>query len=337
MQAACVSAGAVAQRISLWGIVVLLNRHGSAEVVGSFALAMAAVLPLSRFAALQLPQIILAKKPSGSDFAEFNMAHLISVSLVLVATVVSCALLPIETMFFNLVLSLAIARAFEGVSELAYAFLQREGRFGVVSSLQFGRSLLTIGAAVVVYLATNSVVGLAIALAVVWGGCALLLDLPVAYWLATSRSKNTLTCSWLQVVGLLKSSLILGVCSLMIIGFGSLPRYALHIQDGVASVGVFESIAALTLLVDLLSQSGFSCDGTAIFPRARSGRSSSAFLAVSPRRRDVRRTRCCGCRRRSRAGQVGARLGLLAGVCRIFRPAHRIACRSSSIGRLELR
>ncbi|MDC0935323.1 hypothetical protein OAS39_03475 [Pirellulales bacterium] len=258
IQVLLVSGSAVAQRACLWGVIILLARWGSATAVGEFGLAMAIALPLARLASLQLPNVLLAHADRAKPFAVYLRVHAASNLIVALLLAPMLAwLCGSDLSFAALVMILMLGRSLEGVGDLSIAALHKVESYRLAASLQSIRSAVMFASFATAFAISGNAV-LSAAIFVVAGGIITLgLEMPAA-WRAYGRiGADALRrfsgeqSTWHWACGCIP----LGVCSLLIVGFGALPRFAVNARFGLAAVGIFESLAALTIIFDLLCTS----------------------------------------------------------------------------------
>ncbi|MEG4532713.1 oligosaccharide flippase family protein [Microcoleus sp. D2_18a_D3] len=154
---------------SQWGMLVLLAKLGSPEMVGQFTLGLAVTAPVIMFSNLQLRQIQATDAKGEYVFSDYLGLRLIATALALliIAGITLNAGYRWETSL--VVLAIALAKAFESISDVFYGLIQqheRMDRIAIALMIKGPLSLLLLGIGVSL---TGSVVGGAIGLAVAWG------------------------------------------------------------------------------------------------------------------------------------------------------------------------
>lgn len=154
---------------SQWGMLVLLAKLGSPEMVGQFTLGLAVTAPVIMFANLQLRGIQATDAKGDYVFSDYLGLRLIGtgLALLIIAGITLKAGYRSETSL--VILTIALAKAFESISDVFYGLIQqheRMDRIAIALMIKGPLSLLLLGIGVSV---TGSVVGGAIGLAIAWG------------------------------------------------------------------------------------------------------------------------------------------------------------------------
>ncbi|QEG36176.1 lipopolysaccharide biosynthesis protein [Bythopirellula goksoeyrii] len=245
----------LAQKISLWGVVFLLAKLSSPEVVGQYAWAMAVALPITRLASLQLPQLILTQVHQsfrlGSYFAAHAMAHVVAMGLLGMVLLLSNA--SFQTV--GLVLAVTCLRAAEGLSELTNAVQLKHHRVVQAAALAILRGILGLVVMATVQIAFGSLLISIASLTVAWLVFACCIDAPAAHRAAaTTLLDGGRLASFADLTQLVFSSIPLGGCALLAVLFACLPRYLLGIWHDAYSLGIFEALVAISAPAEILAQ-----------------------------------------------------------------------------------
>ena len=154
---------------SQWGMLVVLAKLGSPEMVGQFTLGLAVTAPVIMFTNLQLRGIQATDAKGNYVFSDYLGLRLIGtgLSLLIIAGITLKAGYRRETSL--VILAIALAKAFESISDVFYGLIQqheRMDRIAIALMIKGPLSLLLLAIGVSV---TRSVVGGAIGLAIAWG------------------------------------------------------------------------------------------------------------------------------------------------------------------------
>lgn len=153
---------------SQWGMLVLLAKLGSPEMVGQFTLGLAVTAPVIMFTNLQLRAIQATDAKHQYVFADYLGLRLVGtgLALLIIAGITLKAGYRWETSL--VILAIALAKAFESVSDVFYGLIQqheRMDRIAIALMIKGPLSLLFLGLGVHL---TGSVLGGAVGLAVAW-------------------------------------------------------------------------------------------------------------------------------------------------------------------------
>lgn len=154
---------------SQWGMLVLLAKLGSPEMVGQFTLGLAVTAPAMMFTNLHLRSVQATDAKQQYVFADYLGLRLIGtgLALLIIAGITLKAGYRWETSLVILVIG--IAKAFESISDVFYGLIQqheRMDRIAIALMIKGPLSLLLLAIGVSL---TGNVVGGAIGLAIAWG------------------------------------------------------------------------------------------------------------------------------------------------------------------------
>jgi O-antigen/teichoic acid export membrane protein len=264
---------------SQWGMLVLLAKLGSPEMVGQFTLGLAVTAPVIMFTNLQLRGVQATDAKGEYVFSDYLGLRLIGtgLALLIIAGITLKAGYRLETSL--VILTIAVAKAFESIADVFYGLIQQHERMDRIAiSLMIKGPLSLLLLAIGVSL-TGSVVGGAIGLAVAWGlvffgwdirnGKLLLKhsshqreeeDLLVADAEPT-KSKNPLYPRWhLKTLSkLVLLALPLGFVMMLISLNTNIPRYFIERYLGERELGIFAAMSYLmvvgSMIVSALAES----------------------------------------------------------------------------------
>jgi O-antigen/teichoic acid export membrane protein len=242
-----------------WGMIVVLARAGSAEMVGQFALGLAVTAPVIMFANLQLRGIQATDARREYVFGDYLGLRLITAALALLAIACITWASGYRSETAAVVLAIGVAKVFESVSDVFYGLFQQHEQMNWIARSQIIKgvaSLVALGAGVAL---SGALLPGVLALALVWG--ALLLGYDIrngARLLGLAREggqgatvvgagSGVLAPRWdrptLRRLALL--ALPLGLVMLLISLNTSIPRYFIEQRLGEAELGVFAALSYL--------------------------------------------------------------------------------------------
>ena len=257
-----------------WGMLVVIAKLGSPEMVGQFTLGLAVTAPVFMLTNLQLRSVQATDAKQQYLFGDYLGLRLAATGLALVIIVVINLVLGYRWEISLIILLVGLAKAFESISDVFYGLIQqheRMDRIAVSLMIKGLLSLLMLSAGV--YLSGGivwGVVGLAISWVIVligydFGSGRVILTnsletLPSAK-LNTQESIVTLQPRWQlkTMVRLLWLSLPLGLAMMLISLNTNVPRYFIERYLGERELGFFAAIAYLmvagNMVVSALGQS----------------------------------------------------------------------------------
>ena len=262
-----------------WGMLVVLAKLGSPEMVGEFTLGLAITAPIFMFSNLQLRHIQATDAKQQYVFSDYFGLRVISTVMalgVVVAIVLIGRYVPQEPLTIEAcltILLMGLAKAFESVSDVLYGLVQqreRMDRIAVSLMIKGPLSLLTL--CLGIYLTGNLLWGM-IGLALSWGVVAFGYDLQSGKAILSlmklepsnepnvPRKSFSIRPRW-QINTLKKLVLLafpLGLVMLLISLNVNIPRYFVERYLGDRELGFFAALAYLmvagSMVVNALGQS----------------------------------------------------------------------------------
>jgi O-antigen/teichoic acid export membrane protein len=255
-------------------MLVVLAKIGTPQMVGQFALGLAISAPLIMFSNLELRGVQATDAIQRYRFGDYLVLRIIATTLALAALVVIVLVVGYRGQTALTILVVGVAKAFESVSDLFYGlFLQHEQVAYMAKSLLIKSPLSLAGLGLGVYL-TNSVVGGACGLAIVWAILLFGYDVRNGARIlkTTNRESPGLTLGQAgpdtepgpqgkmrRVRDLAWLALPLGIVGLLVNLYPNVPRYFVEVYSGASALGIFATMAYTVVagikLVDSLAQS----------------------------------------------------------------------------------
>jgi len=224
-----------------WAVLVVVARLGTSTDVGCLALGLALGAPVFILANLQLRAVQATDARHQHAFGVYLGLRLITTAAALVTIAGVVVGLGYDERTLGVVLAIALAKAFEAVSDVTFGLLQQAERLRRMALSQLGRGALTVVGVALVLDTTGSLVAAMLVMALLWGVWLAMYDLPGAARIASIRPRFTLaalrTVAWL--------ALPLGGVSFLGSLSTNLPRYALEAHLGTAALGRFAALAYL--------------------------------------------------------------------------------------------
>jgi O-antigen/teichoic acid export membrane protein len=266
-------AGNVVYAACQWGMVVLLTKLGSPEMVGQFALGLAITAPIILLANLQLRNIQATDARQEFQFGHYFGLRLLTTALALLVIfgIVLFSGYRWETAL--VILAIGLAKSFEAISDVFYGLLQQQERMDWISkSLMLKGPLSLVALGVGIYLFGTliwGVVGMMFAWAIVLitydyrSGMKIsrlvLAKDGVDVYLGGQTAQILPKWEWLTLGRLAYLALPLGIMTMLISLNSNVPRYFIEHYWGESELGIFAAIAYLMVvgrtIVSALGQS----------------------------------------------------------------------------------
>lgn len=248
-----------------WGILVVMAKWMSPEIVGRFTLGVAITAPVYMFTNLNLRSVQATDARHEYHFGEYLAVRILTImtALLIVATIVvfNVFVYGISVEVVGAVLLVGAAKAWESLSDLYYGQLQQHESMERISQSLILKGVFSLLCFATGLLITNDLLGglagMAAAQAAVW----IFFDRRnVSNLLADKANSTSPQWHWPALRKLVKLSLPLGVVMLLISLSDNIPRYFIDdLPRGEYLLGIFGALAYLmvagTMLVNALGES----------------------------------------------------------------------------------
>ena len=253
-------AGNITYALCQWGVLTVIARYGTPEMVGQFALALAITTPIILFFNLQLSGAQATDAREEFAFEDYLGLRLsTTVAALLVIVVIALALqYPSTTLW--VIVAVGCAKATDAISDVYAGRLQQREHMSWIGIAQILNGLLTLGGVAAVFSLGG---GLVLSM---WASCLASLVtwlfyhrrvapgmVPRARWVHSRRHGGV------RRRDLLRASLPLGLSALAVSLYNNAPRYFIQHYGGDRSLGYFAAIwcfmTAGTTVMGALGQS----------------------------------------------------------------------------------
>ncbi|MCP6758886.1 MAG: oligosaccharide flippase family protein [Fischerella sp. CENA71] len=229
-----------------WGMLVVMAKLGSPEMLGQFTLGLAITAPVMLFTNLHLRSVQATDARHHYIFGDYLGLRLISTGLALLMIALITLLAGYRWQTSLVILLIGLAKAFESISDVFYGLIQqyeRMDRIAISLMMKGSLSLLLLGLGV--YISGNLLWGVA-GLVVAWGmvlftydigsGALILNQTPQARWHLRTLRK------------LVSLSIPLGFVMMLISLNTNIPRYFIEQSLGERELGIFAALAYLMVV-----------------------------------------------------------------------------------------
>jgi O-antigen/teichoic acid export membrane protein len=252
---------------SQWGMLVVLAKLGSPEMVGQFTLGLAVTAPVVMFTNLQLRSVQATDVRHQYVFSEYLRLRLImtGLALLIIAGIAFTAGYPWETKL--VILAVGAAKAIESISDVLYGLFQQHQRMDSIAKSMMIKgplSLVTLGLGI--YLTGNVIWG-AVGLILTWALILLSYDFCSGALILNASTK--VLKSWVfgevslekaiqprlpinKLIKLAWLTLPLGLEGMFKSLYVNVPRYFLEHYWDEASLGYFSSVAYIMVVGNMV-------------------------------------------------------------------------------------
>jgi O-antigen/teichoic acid export membrane protein len=244
-----------------WGMLMVIAKLGTPEMVGKYSLGVAICLPVVMFTNLQLRVIQATDAKNQYIFGDYFGLRLITftLSLLIIAGIVGASGYQWETALVILVVGLA--KGFDSISDIFYGLAQKYERMDRIAiSMMLRGPLSLLGMGLGVYL-TSQVLWGVVGLATAWGLVMVLYDLQSGWFILKTMAQSS-ECSiqttklrnesiwphWCfsTLIQLARLALPLGLVMMLMSLNNNVPRYFIKHSFGERELGIFAALASTT-------------------------------------------------------------------------------------------
>ena len=266
-------AGNIVYAAAQWGMLVVLAKLGSPEIVGQFTLGLAVTAPIVLFANLQLRQIQTTDVRQKYLFGDYLGLRLICASWALLAIGVITLTAGYRWETSLVILVIGLAKVLESISDLFHGLFQyheRMDRIAISLMIKGPLSLLMLGIGIRL---SGTLLGGTIGLAAIWALVLLVYDIPSGVAIlrssASTPQETAEILRWDRILkprfnvadlrSLVGLSLPLGFVMMLISLNANIPRYFIEHYLGERELGIFSALSYLmvagNIVISALGQS----------------------------------------------------------------------------------
>jgi O-antigen/teichoic acid export membrane protein len=249
-----------------FGMLVVLAKLGSPQLVGQFALGLAVTAPVIMLSNLQLRGVLATDAKEEHAFSDYLELRFVTTGLALLTVAGLVVAAGYQRQTALVVLAVALTKGFESISDITYGFQQHRERMDLIAQSMILRGVAAIVALWLGVYLTGSVLVGCLGIAAGWAAVLVAYDLDAARSFRSSSVRWPLSGAFRQMqwklarlYGLIVLSLPLGVVMMLMALNVNGPRYIIQHYSGERGLGVFAAVAyvmvAGTTVVNALGQS----------------------------------------------------------------------------------
>ena len=248
--------GSLAYAGCQWGMLVVLAKLGSGEMLGQLALGFAVAAPVFLLTNLSLREVLATDARAEHTPGDYLALRLVTAAVGFLGVASIAALVDYRGETRAILLTVGALKAIEAVSDILHGLMQRHERTDLIAGSVAGRGAVSLLAlAVGVHVSGSLLWGLFL-VAVVWTLVLTAYDLPRSARLLAAHLRPR----WARgdLLRLARRSFPLGATAMLISLSATMPRYVLERHRGEVELGAFVSMAYLmvigTTIVNALGQ-----------------------------------------------------------------------------------
>lgn len=249
-----------------WGMLVVLAKLGTPEMVGKFTLGLAVTAPIILFSNLNLRAVQATDAKQQYSFRDYLLLRLLTVVLAVVVIVGLTFAGGYSGETALVILVIGLAKGIESISDVFYGLLQQRERMDRIAKSMIFKGLLSLIALGGGVFITKSVAWGTVGLAFVWLFILIIYDIPTSIKLIGVNNlqacltlvreffkmQNVRRSPWTIDIKTLKEllwlTLPLGFVMMLISLQTNIPRYFIERYLGERELGIFAAIAYLQVV-----------------------------------------------------------------------------------------
>lgn len=226
-----------------WGMLMVLAKLGSPEMVGQFTLGLAITAPVIMFTNLQLRAVQVTDAKQQYLFSDYLGLRLFGTGLALLVIAAITVMSGYRWETELVILLVGLAKALESISDVFYGLIQQNERMDRIAiSLMIKGSLSLLLLGIGVYISGNLIWGV---LGLVFAWAAVLVGYDIHSGALMHREQLQPRWHLKTLVKLVWLCLPLGFVMMLISLNSNIPRYFIERYLGVRELGIFAAIAYL--------------------------------------------------------------------------------------------
>lgn len=237
-----------------WGLLMVLARLGTPEMVGQFSLALAITAPVVIFSNLGLRPLQSTDARDQFTFEEYILLRLAASAGALVLIAVLAAQYRPQTAI--VVMIVGVAKVVESVSDVYFGLLQKHERMELIARSLSLKGIVSVAMFTFGLLFSGSLLGAVCGLVLAWAVILAAYDMPNGK-VVLSRPIQVwpLSADWARLRTLGVLAVPLGIGSMLLSLNTSVPRYFLEAYWGDRALGLYAGMAYVAVATGMLVNS----------------------------------------------------------------------------------
>jgi len=234
-----------------WGMLVVLAKLGSAEMLGQLALGFAITAPVFLFTSLSLRTVLATDATVQDSLGDYLALRLVTAFVALLVVALIAGLVDYRGETRAAILAIGVLKAIEAVSDILYGLMQRHDRTDLIAGSVGSRGVLSVLALAAGVHFSGSVLWGLFLVAVMWALVLATYDLPESVRLFAGDVRPRWVRS--DLLRLARLSIPLGVTAMFISLAATIPRYFIERHRGEQELGAFVAMAYLMVIGETIA------------------------------------------------------------------------------------
>jgi len=241
-----------------WGLLVVIAKLGTPELVGRFALGLSVCAPVFLLSRLALRPVQASDARSAYEFGHYLALRIATIPVALGCVGIIALTVDYRHEVAGVILAVAVAKGAESLSDPFYGAFQQRERMDDISKSMIAKGLLALAGFALVFQLTGDLVWSVATLAAAWAAVLVLFDFRKA---AAFLTVAALRPRWEPKVlfDLARLALPVGIAAMLLSLSSNVPRYFVERLLGEHALGAYAAMAypilAMGTVVNSLGQS----------------------------------------------------------------------------------
>ena len=234
-----------------WGILVVLAKLGSVEMVGEYGFATAVAGPVFMLANMYLATVLATDARGENDFDKYYGARLVTTLGALLVILGIALFSRWGSGITAVVFAIAASKAIDSFSDILYGLFQRREAIDRIGKSMLLRGLLSLCAAAIAVRFAASALAASLAVGAMWAVIFVQFDVANGAALLGSRRALVPRVRAASVLKMLRSAFPLGIVGMLMSLSSNIPRYFLEHGRGSKDLGIFVGLAYISTAAGL--------------------------------------------------------------------------------------
>lgn len=230
--------GSLVYALTQWGLVIVIAKYGTTEMVGIFTLALALTAPVVLLMRFNLRLAVASDSNDEFQYNEYFTFRIISTIAFLMIMIIVSMFYPTDSYTFLVIILLSTAKVFESISDVLYGQLQKKERLDLVAKSRILKGILSFGLFSMIMVFTTNLILATFGLMLTWFFVLIVYD----FRITNKFGKILINLNKGQQLLILKLTIPLGLAQLIASLISNIPRYFIEYYHDIVTLGFFSAI-----------------------------------------------------------------------------------------------
>lgn len=230
--------GSLVYSLSQWGLIVVIAKVSSLEMLGIFSLALALTAPFVMLLRFNLRVAVASDIKDDFNYDEYFVFRTLTTIVFFISMTLITIIYPIDFYTSLIVISLALGKVFESMSDVIYGDWQKRERLDLVAKSRIIKGVSSFLLFSIVMFSTNNLLIATLTLSLVWLITLILYDNKIL----SNYRKISFKINRNRQFMILRLTLPLGLAQLLASLNANIPIYFIESFHSLEMVGIFSAL-----------------------------------------------------------------------------------------------